>query len=105
MGNPPLKLVGPGVASGGESGERDAWDADGHSTWIDEFLGNCSDVVKECDPSLIEHLAMHDYWGDVDMLDRKLKGAFARYGRKIWLTEIAHTHWSKDPAEIPTRAM
>lgn len=51
--DPPLKLVAPGIFSGSESGGFDAWDADGRSTWLDEFFGNCSEVVEDCDPSLI----------------------------------------------------
>lgn len=102
MFDPPLGLIAPGVASGGESGSRDAWDENGHSTWLDEFFGNCSEVVQDCDPSMIQYIAMHDYWGDVQMLERKLDGAVQRYGgRKVWITEIAITNW-RDP---PTRDM
>jgi hypothetical protein len=95
MFNPPLELVAPGIASGQESGGTDAWDGEGRSTWLDEFFGNCSDVVEECDPSLIKYIAMHDYWGDVSKLKRKVSGAVQRYGgRKVWLTEIAIADWA-----------
>jgi len=55
-------------------------------------------VVEECDPSLIKYIAMHDYWGNVSALDRKLSGAAKRYGgRKIWLTEVAIANWRNPP--------
>jgi len=96
--DPPLELVGPAVASGGESGASDAWDADGRSTWLDEFIGNCTHVVKDCDPSKIKYIAMHDYYGDVAALKRKVEGAVKRYdGRKVWLTEVAITEWGAPP--------
>lgn len=102
MFDPPLELVAPGVASGSESGSSDAWDANGHSTWLDEFFGNCTDEVEDCDPSMIKYIAMHDYWGDVSKLERRLDGAVKRYGgRKVWITEFAITNW-RDP---PTRDM
>ena len=50
--DPPLVLVSP-VPSGegpGSWGEK----GDGSSGWLDEFLGNCTHVVKACDPSLIK---------------------------------------------------
>jgi hypothetical protein len=96
--DPPLILVAPSVASGGETGGADAWDEDGRSTWLDEFLGNCTKVVKDCDPSLIKYLGFHDYHGSVPMLKRKIDGAVKRYGgRKIWITEIAITDWRAPP--------
>jgi len=96
--DPPLILVAPSVASTGESGATDAWDEEGRSTWMDEFLGNCSEVVKDCDPSLIKYLGFHDYHGSVPMLKRKIDGAVKRYGgRKIWITEIAITDWRDAP--------
>jgi hypothetical protein len=101
MFDPPLELVAPGVASGSETGGSDAWDADGHSTWLDEFFGNCTEVVDDCDPSMIKYIAMHDYWGNVSKLERRLSGAVHKYGRKVWLTEFAITDW-RDP---PTREM
>ena len=61
MFQPPLALVGPAVSSGAESGGSDAWDADGKSTWLDEFFGNCTHVVPGCNASLIQYIAMHDY--------------------------------------------
>jgi hypothetical protein len=97
--DPPLELVDPAVASAGESGAADAWDADGRSTWLDDFIGNCTHVVKDCDPSKIKYIAMHDYHGDVAGLKRKVEGAVKRYGgRKVWLTEVAITDWGAPPA-------
>jgi len=97
--NPPLEIVGPAVASSGESGGRDAWDEDGKSTWYDDFFGNCSKVVPDCDPSKIKYIAMHDYHGNLTALKRRVQGAVQRYGgRKIWLTEVAITHWGKPPS-------
>lgn len=98
MFDPPLQLVAPGVASTGETGETDAWDANGRSTWLDEFLGNCTHVVEACDPSLIKYIAMHDYHGDVAQLQRRVSGAAALYGRKVWITEIAITKWGTPPS-------
>jgi len=97
--DPPLILVGPAVSSGAESGGTDAWDADGRSTWLDEFFGNCTHVVKDCDPSLIKYIAMHDYQGNVTKLKRRVSGAVKQYaGRKVWLTEFAITKWGTPPA-------
>jgi hypothetical protein len=96
--DPPLTLVGPAVASGSESGGSDAWDADGRSSWLDEFFGNCTHIVKACDPSLIVHIAMHDYEGDVAKLKRRVEGAVKHYGgRKVWLTEFAITKYGQPP--------
>jgi hypothetical protein len=95
---PPLSLVAPSVASSGETGGSDAWDVDGRSTWLDEFLGNCSEVVQGCEPALIKYIGMHDYHGDVEMLKRKVDGAAKRYGRKVWITEIAITKWGAPPS-------
>lgn len=96
--DPPLALVGPAVSSGAESGGGDAWDADGKSTWLDEFFGNCTHVIEDCDPSLIKFIAMHDYQGDVAKLRRRISGAVKHYGgRKVWLTEFAITHWGAPP--------
>jgi len=96
--SPPLTLVSPSVASGQESGGRDCWDENGRSTWMDDFLGNCTHVVKDCDPSLIKYIGMHDYHGSVEGLRRKVDGAAKRYGRKVWITEIAITMWGKPPS-------
>jgi len=96
--SPPLILVAPSVSSGAESGGTDAWDADGRSTWLDEFLGNCTHVVKKCDPSLIKYIGMHDYRGSVAALQRRVSGAAKRYGRKVWITEIAITKWGAPPS-------
>lgn len=97
MFDPPLILVGPGISSKGP----DALDADGGSIWLDEFLGNCSDVVPECDPSLIKYIGMHDYQGDAQKLMRRLEGGYKKYNRKIWLTEFALMNWD---GPTPTRA-
>jgi len=96
--SPPLILVSPSIASGQESGGRDCWDADGRSTWLDDFFGNCTHVVPECDPSLIKYVGMHDYHGSVKGLQRKVDGAAELYGRKVWLTEIAITKWGNPPS-------
>ena len=85
MFDPPLQLVAPAVSSSG----TDAWDVDGASPWLDYFFGNCTSVVADCDPSLIVHIAMHDYEGDVKKLARRIDGAASRYKRKLWLTEFA----------------
>ena len=34
-------------------------------------------------------MAFHDYSGNVSNVIRRIKGAAARYGRKVWITEIA----------------
>jgi len=91
--SPPLTLVSPSVASGHESGGRDCWDENGRSTWMDDFLSNCTHNVTDCDPSLIKYIGMHDYHGSVEGLRHKVDGAAKRYGRKIWITEIAITNW------------
>jgi len=97
--DPPLELVAPAVASGSESGGRDAWDDNGKSTWLDDFFRNCTNIVKDCDPSKIKYIAMHDYHGNVTGLKRRIDGAFKRYGgRKIWLTEVAITKWGQPPS-------
>jgi len=96
--SPPLTLVSPSVASGQESGGRDCWDKNGRSTWMDDFLGNCTHVVKDCDPSLIKYIGMHDYHGSVEGLRRKVDGAAKLYGRKVWITEIAITMYGNPPS-------
>lgn len=97
--DPPLILVAPSISSGSESGGADAWDADGKSTWLDEFFANCTSVVKECKPWLIKYIAMHDYQGDVTKLKRRVSGAVKRYGgRKLWMTEIAITKYGDPPS-------
>lgn len=96
--DPPLQLVAPAVASSAESGGKDAWDENGRSTWLDDFFGNCSNVVPECDPATIKYIAMHDYHGNLSALKRRVQGAVQRYGgRKIWLTEVAITNWGQPP--------
>merc|ERR1712232_1154078 len=64
--------------------------------------GNCTDVVKDCDPTKIKYIAMHDYRGDTDKLRRRVEGAVKRYdGRKVWLTEFGILRWGDDK---PTRS-
>lgn len=96
--DPPLQLVAPGVASRGETGGGDAWDDDGKSTWLDDFFGNCTHVVKDCNITKIKYIAMHDYHGNVTGLKRRVEGAAKRYGRKVWLTEFAITRFGNAPA-------
>ena len=48
--DPPLTVVGPGMTH---------WDDTGGSPWLDQFLGNLSDVRK----ANIKYLAQHDYSG------------------------------------------
>jgi hypothetical protein len=96
--DPPLTLVSPAVASTGETGATDAWDEHGKSQWLDDFLGNCSNVSQWCDPSEIKYIAMHDYHGNLTRLKRQISGAAKRYGRKVWLTEFAITHWGSPPS-------
>ena len=92
--SPALQLVSPSVSSNGP----DAWDEDGRSPWLDDFLGNCTHIVPGCDPSLIKYIGMHDYVGDVAKLKRRISGAVKRYGRPVWLTEIAITKWGAPPS-------
>lgn len=80
--NPPLELVSPSVSSTG-------WNADGQSTWLDEFMGNCTHVVSGCNTSLIKYIGFHDYEGNVSKIMRRVNGMYARYGRKVWITEFA----------------
>lgn len=80
--DPPLRLVSPAPAS------KD-FDEDGVSNWLEEFFDNCTNVVPECDPSLIEFIAFHDYKGDVDLLERRINGMTAHYNRSLWLTEYS----------------
>merc|ERR1712232_48616 len=95
--SPPLTLVSPSVASGHESGGADCWDENGRSTWMDDFLSNCTHVVKDCDPSLVKYIGMHDYHGSVEGLRRRVDGAYKRYGRKVWLTEVGWTYYGNPP--------
>jgi len=60
---------------------------------MDNFFGNCTHVVKDCDPLLIKYIGMHDYHGSVEGLRRKVDGAAKLYGRKVWISEIAITNW------------
>jgi len=81
--DPPLTLVSPAPAG------RD-FDADGKSTWLDEFFHQCKNVVAECNPDLIKHIAYHDYKLDTDGMERRITGMYKHYGnRPIWLTEFA----------------
>jgi hypothetical protein len=88
--NPPLSLVAPAISTSGP----DAWDANGASVWLDEFFGNCSEVV-DCDLASIPYIAMHDHGNDVAMLEKKINGAAERYKRKVWLTEFNIMEWGK----------
>lgn len=90
--DPPLTLVGPAVSSTGP----DAWDADGASTWLDYFFGNCS-IVPGCENVSNKYIVMHDYEGDVNKLKRRIEGAAKRYRRKIWLTEFGHLVYGNPP--------
>lgn len=92
--SPAMKLVSPAPAT---------YNGDGVSTWLDEFFGNCSDVVPECDPTTVAAIAMHDYDGDAEALVKKAEGAAKRYGRKVWITEFADGPWHRTP-EGDTRA-
>lgn len=65
----------------------------GESKWMDEFLGNCTEM-PDCDPSLIKYIAFHDYNGDVKRLEGRIAGVVQRYGRKVWLTEVAVGKWN-----------
>jgi hypothetical protein len=81
--DPPLDLVTPSISS-------DGWDKHGKSQWLDEFLGNCTDLVPGCDVSMIKYIGLHDYQGNITLLMDRVNGAYIRYGKKkIWITEIA----------------
>ena len=82
--DPPLTLVGPGMTH---------WDENGGSPWLDQFLGNLSVPLA----ARIEFLAQHDYSGDAAGIVAKAGKAFAKYKRKVWLTEFAVGH-GKDRA-------
>ena len=81
MFNPPLELVSPAPSS-------DCFDADGVCPWLDQFLGNCSQVVEGCDVDLITKIAFHDYvidsaeWSDPDemvaALEQRIEGIYTR---------------------------
>ena len=90
--DPPLELVSPSVST-------DGWNADGESKWLDEFLGNCTHVVSGCNVSQIKYLGFHDYQGNVSLTMRRINGAYARYGMKVWITEFAilGCPWCKPP--------
>lgn len=77
-----LKLVSPAVSTTG-------LDDNGKSNWLDQFIGNCTNVFNDCDPSLIEYIAFHDYGCDSNKLISRINGAYKRYNRKIWITEFA----------------
>eukprot|EP00854_Cymbomonas_tetramitiformis_P004910 gene4910-5991_t len=91
--DPPLTLVSPAPASAD-------FDEDGVSPWLDSFLGNCTQVVEECDPSLITRIAFHFDVGSsmdaenttamVERLTQRIDRIHERYGaRPLWLTELA----------------
>jgi len=85
--DPPLRLVSPCPAS-------EAFDDNGVSVWLDDFFGNCTDVVEECDPSKIEFIAFHDYKGNVELLEQRINGMTQHYGnRQLWLTEYSIGRW------------
>jgi len=84
---PPLILVAPAIS--GSGWKNSSGGQDGSAVWLDDFLGNCSDVVAECDPSLIKYLAFHDYHGHAGNIIYKAEEALRKYGRKVWLTEFA----------------
>jgi hypothetical protein len=89
--DPPLVLVSPSVSGKGP----DAWDEDGTSQWLDYFLGNCSDVVADCEPSDIQYIGMHDHGDNVAALMQKITGAATRYQRQVWLTEFNIMEWGQ----------
>merc|ERR1711920_237454 len=62
-----------------------------------DFFGNCTHVIKDCDPTLIKFIGMHDYHGSVEGLRRRVDGAYKRYGRKVWLTEVGWTYYGNPP--------
>merc|ERR1711974_482794 len=64
--DPPLTLVSPAPESG------DVND-DGESPWLTQFLGNCT-KLDGCEPDLIEHIAYHNYVGDIDQLNGTIYG-------------------------------
>lgn len=81
-----LTLVSPAIST---TGLND----DGVSKWLDEFFANCS-TIDTCDPSLIEHIAFHDYGGDPDVIVKRANGLYRRYKRTVWITEFAINKWS-----------
>jgi len=89
-----LTLVSPAMSTTG-------LDKNGASSWLDEFFGNCSDVVAACDPSLIKHVAFHDYVGSAEGIVKRAEGLFERYQRTVWITEFAINKWAAGYA--PTR--
>jgi len=92
--DPPLILVSPAPSS-------EDWTTDGVSDWMDQFLDNCTHVVKDCDPDLIKYIAFHDYVGNTDKLEKRINGIASHYGRKSWLTELGLGRW--DPPTGPDR--
>lgn len=50
--------------------------------------------MEDCDPDLIEIIAFHDYFGDIDKLNRRIDGMYEHYGRRpLWLTEFSIGRW------------
>ncbi len=83
--DPPLTLVGPGMTH---------WDETGGSEWLDHFLGNLSADLR----GRIAFLAQHDYSGDAVGIVARAEAAFAKYGRRVWLTEYAVGKTANRPA-------
>ena len=74
--DPPLKLVGPAMAS---------WGADGSSEWLDQFFGNLTTWLAD----RIDFLSQHDYSGDANAIANRARAAREKFGKKVWMTEWA----------------
>ena len=83
-----LSLVSPAVSTTG-------LDDTGRSQWLDEFYGNCSTVVPDCNVSSIEYVAFHDYNGDAKRLVGRAEGMAKRYGKPVWITEFGINKWAR----------
>ena len=42
---------------------------------------------------------MHDYTGNASVVQRRIEGAYKRYGRQVWLTEVR----ARGPPASPPR--
>merc|ERR1719412_2114532 len=97
MFDPPLTLVSPAPES------SDVTD-DGESAWLTQFFGNCTQL-DGCEPDLIEHIAYHNYVGDIDQLNSTIYGMAKNYPksdgsiRPLWLTELGVGRY--DPPDGP----